>query len=94
MNCKAEVHTNQIIFRINALNNIISALHSNKDQQGFKPFNKLCSYAGNIQISFFNLYLGYVATDVSNYIFIHDFTYSVNVEAFFFSYIFNSTIYN
>ena len=30
------------------------------------------------------MYLGYVGRDVSKYIFIHDFTYSVNAEAFFF----------
>lgn len=40
------------------------------------------------------MYLGYVGRDVSKYIFSHDFTYSVKAEAFFFLYIFISTIYN
>lgn len=55
---------------------------SRKDQRGFQPFNKLCSHVDNVQMRFFNMYLGYVGRDVSKFIFICacDYTYPINAE--------------
>lgn len=49
VNCKAEVHTNQIIFRIKALNNIIAALHLFQRKVS-KILNLLISYVPMLTI--------------------------------------------